>query len=286
MTENPYLAILMATYNGEKYLQEQIDSIKAQTYSRWKLYIRDDGSTDATLAIIERNVAEDARIVSVSGGEHKGAKHNFLELLRLVEADYYMFSDQDDVWLPHKIAHTLECLQNKERENASKPIAVHTDLRVVDRNLEEISPSLWQMFRTEPSLIRNLDELGGHCLMTGCTMMFNRMARDLAGREVPAEVLMHDLWLTIVVFQAGGAVSEVREATILYRQHANNTLGTADYRNHFVINKLCALPRVLKETINYYKMLKSVGYGSFCKFFYQKIAYNVRYRRYRKEHKQ
>ena len=101
------LAILLATYNGERYLQEQIDSLYRQTYKDWVLYIHDDGSTDGTCGIISKNAAEHGNIVVMEHQGGHGAKDNFFGMLERVDADYYMFCDQDDVWLEDKVEKSL-----------------------------------------------------------------------------------------------------------------------------------------------------------------------------------
>ena len=145
--QTPHVAILMATYNGSKYLPHQIDSILKQHYTTWTLYVQDDLSTDNTPEILADYAKRDARIKVVDNQEKLGAKRNFMTLMEKVEADYYMFSDQDDEWLPEKILVTMKKMMEEENEAPEKPVIVHTDLLVVDSDLKEIAPSLWEMFR-------------------------------------------------------------------------------------------------------------------------------------------
>ena len=99
------IAILMSTYNGERYLREQIDSLLNQTYKDWKLYIRDDGSTDETISIIESYVNDYPDLIVLLKDDlgNLGSARSFMRILSVVDADYYMFCDQDDVWLPNKV---------------------------------------------------------------------------------------------------------------------------------------------------------------------------------------
>ena len=131
----------MATYNGEKYLREQLQSLYNQTYTDWTLYIGDDGSSDGTASIVREFSQRYGNIVFHQNSEGKGAMRNFMDLLAEAEADYYMFCDQDDVWLPHKVETTLRKMRETEAENKERPALACSDLRVVDKNLQTIAPS-------------------------------------------------------------------------------------------------------------------------------------------------
>lgn len=272
------LAILMATYNGERYLSEQIESIIGQTYQNWLLYIKDDQSTDKTLSIVRKYVSLDERIILLENHSKYGAKRNFASMMQEVDADFYMFSDQDDIWFPEKVERSISVLVDLENKNPRKPIIVHTDLNVVDSNLSMICPSLWQMFRIAPELLNNFDRLGGHCLVTGCTMAFNKKAQEVS---LPMEenAIMHDVWMALKVYQNEGLIVGLSQPSIYYRQHNNNTLGAKDFRTHYVLNKLKRLRGVMNENINYYRMLKALSYGSVFKFIYYKIWYYIAYSR-------
>ena len=126
--------ILLSTYNGEQYLKEQVKSIQDQTYQNWQLLIRDDGSTDGTVEIIQELVAQDERIRFINQGaiENLGVIKSFHALLKYEKADLYCFSDQDDVWLPDKIALQVAEAAKHPQE---VPLLVYTDLKVVDENL-------------------------------------------------------------------------------------------------------------------------------------------------------
>lgn len=136
------IAILMATYNGEKYLQEQIDSILSQTYTDWTLYIQDDGSSDNTIGIINSYIQKEKKCVLIDRGlTRQGAGMNFMSLLNIVESQYYMFCDQDDIWLPNKIVISLNKIKEEENKHKDTPIIVHTDRTHVDSQLNTICKS-------------------------------------------------------------------------------------------------------------------------------------------------
>ena len=137
-----HIAILMATYNGAKYLREQIDSILSQTSGLWHLYIHDDGSKDGTIEILNDYATRCAETVTVLDYPSQGgALQNFMSLLEKVEADYYMFSDQDDVWYPTKVEKSYLAMKEQEALHPDKPIIVHSDVRVVDSQLNVLHPS-------------------------------------------------------------------------------------------------------------------------------------------------
>lgn len=275
---NKRLAILMATYNGESYISEQIESILSQTYRNWTLYVKDDLSMDSTLSIVRKYAAIDDRIVLLDSVDKCGAKGNFTSMMEGIDADYYMFSDQDDVWLPNKVEKSISALQELEAKYPNLPLIVHTDLKVVNESLSTICPSLWQMFRIEPSLLNTFDRLGGHCLVTGCTMAFNKKAKSVS-LPMSDAAIMHDVWMALKVYKEKGIIEYISDPTILYRQHGHNTLGAKDFRYNYVLNKFKRLRGVIKENISYYRMLSALSFGSPLKFLYYKIWYYFAYNR-------
>lgn len=170
------IAICMATYNGESYLREQIDSVLNQTYRNWVLFIRDDNSVDGTLQILRQYVClHPDKIVLIEdpalpGG---GAKQNFASILQWVSRQhsfsYFMFSDQDDVWLDTKIERSLQFLKQHESDQGT-PLLVHTDLTVVDRQLSVLDESFFHYRKLDPHQTK-LCRLLVQNNVTGCTML-------------------------------------------------------------------------------------------------------------------
>lgn len=265
------VAILMATYQGERYLREQLLSIQAQSFSGWDLYVRDDGSADATPHILQEFAGQDGRIHILPGGEHKGAKRNFMELLAAVNAPYYMFCDQDDVWLPGKVERTLAEMQRVEQARPGLPVAVFADLYVVDEHLNILSPSFWEYSRIRPERT-SFQELGVRCVATGCAMMINARAKSVA-LPMPDAAKMHDVWITLAVAKHGGVLQPLREPLIYYRQHSGNVIGAARETRWDVGKRLLSLGRVLKENRRQYAMLQCLGYGSLVRYWYNKLIY-------------
>ncbi|MBQ7192306.1 MAG: glycosyltransferase family 2 protein [Paludibacteraceae bacterium] len=225
--------ILMSTYNGEKYLTEQLDSILLQTYTDWNLFIRDDGSNDNTITILNNYKKKYSdKITIVSDGQNLGACHSFERLLQGNDnADYFAFSDQDDVWLPDKLAHCLKTMQTAEQQFVNTPIIIHTDLEVVNEQLQTINPSFWQYSNIQPSLVNNnLHYLAICNSVTGCTMMMNKKAREY-GLPVSPNAYMHDAWIALQTLLHNGKVIPLFETTVKYRQHNSNVLGAVPYRS-------------------------------------------------------
>ena len=219
------IAILLATYNGEKYLAEQLNSLLSQTYTDFAVFIHDDGSSDRTVEILrefEQNNPQKIRILTYAGTG--GARNNFYSLLQRVEADYYMFCDQDDIWLPEKIESSLRLLKETENENKNRPCLVFTDLRVVDKNLNTLSESFMESWKIEPERYEFHDLLRSN-IAPGCTMNFNRKCREMAIQIKDIDSFeMHD-HLMILIAKLCGEVKYLNQKTILYRQHENNELG-------------------------------------------------------------
>lgn len=228
--------ILLATYNGECYIREQIDSILNQEYSNWIVRVCDDASTDHTYEILSeyRNRFPDKFILEKNQKGFGSAKLNFFHLIRQSSCDYVMCCDQDDVWLPNKISLTLQEMKRNEKEDM--PVLVHTDLKVVDAKLHVLSESFFQHSNLRKSFEYRDILIQNH--VTGCTMMMNRPLVDLLNmQENYEDILMHD-WLAVIVAAGLGKVAFVDCPTMLYRQHAVNSVGAKKYGLALLISKL------------------------------------------------
>lgn len=272
--------ILLATYNGSKYVSDQIESILAQTYQDWVLLIHDDGSKDDTVALLEsyENKYPDKIELIRDGVCTGGAKQNFSHLLGFSKSDYIMFCDQDDIWLPQKIERTLSAMRSAETENPGVPILVHSDLTVVDVNLNVLTESMFKGQRLSARLQR-LDQLLMCNSITGCTVMFNR---ELLKRSpaIPDEAIMHDWWLGCVTLNSSGIVVFVDEPLIMYRQHQENTVGYKHFGFVFLITKILDIKVLIKNfnlAVRQAKMLDNefgLGYLTLLKIrcFVQKLV--------------
>ncbi len=229
------IAILLATYNGEKYLAEQLDSLLNQSFQNWCLYVHDDGSKDKTVSILQEYAARyPDKIILIDAPSTGGAKNNFLFLLNVVDAPYFMFCDQDDIWLPEKIEKTYRWMKAVEQD---KPALVFTDLRVVDQDGKVIAPRMSEYQKLNMKKSRAEDFLAEN-VVTGCTVMINRQLADLARRATdPSKIIMHDWWMAIVAARFG-VISCLDEPLILYRQHGINNIGAKKLGKDYVIDRL------------------------------------------------
>lgn len=212
--------ILMATYNGEKYIRQQIESILCQSCKDWKLYISDDCSTDNTVDIIGEYCKKypDKVFLSVRDKNSGCPAVNFLDMISKSNADYIMTADQDDIWDRDKVRVTVDAL-NRGQKNV--PLLVHTDLCVVDEDMHRITESMISMQHI-PVNKTSINSLVVQNVVTGCTMGINRALADILKK--PRDIPVHDWWIacTASIF---GSIVFVDKSTILYRQHGSNTCG-------------------------------------------------------------
>lgn len=233
------ITVLLATYNGSKYVRQMIDSVLAQDCADFHLILSDDGSKDDTREILDEYADKYPDKVTHyrSGTRFGNAQNHFMHLLlQFHDTPYIMFCDQDDYWHPDKIRKTLEKMQ--EVEESGKPAMVHTDLRVVDGNLEQMDPSFMHFSKLQGHRLA-LNQLLVQNVVTGCTMMLNRELAELACKHLPqGEILMHDWWLALIA-AAMGTTGYLNEATIDYRQHGNNVVGAKNTRSvAYILKKI------------------------------------------------
>lgn len=217
--------IICAVFNGAPYLAPFLQSIRAQSHTEWRLWVRDDGSTDNSVAIVADYAATDPRILVVDTGNTRlGAVQSFATLFTAVptNAIYLMFADQDDIWLPNKIASTLAAMTAAE-EQGPGPVLVHTDMVVVDEELTPIDPSFWHFANIKNPVPPSLRYLIRRNVVTGATVLVNRALRERCG-AIPTGAAVHDWWVACLAC-AFGRIVALPSATMLYRQHAANAIG-------------------------------------------------------------
>jgi glycosyltransferase involved in cell wall biosynthesis len=231
LIEDDNVLVLMASFNGSKYIQEQIESIQNQTRDDWKLIIRDDGSTDNSLLIINEIIAQDKRIFLLEDayGSTGSAVLNFCHLLEYAQAlksNYIFLSDQDDVWLPNKLESFISTAKEKCMDNLT-PLLVHSDLEVVNDKLELISPSFVESVGLKANEIMHISALTFQNSVTGCACMINGVLLDRIA-PVPKNILMHDWWAALVA-SLSGTIVYIPYASVRYRQHEHNSVGALSY---------------------------------------------------------
>lgn len=237
------VAIVMAAYNGDQYIVEQIDSILASSYQSFELYIYDDGSKDNTMSILRNYENQYPEKIHVFQNESNlGVSKNFLRAFCLTTADYVMFCDQDDVWKSNKIGISLKRIRNMEAQFGKQvPMAVFTDASVVDKDLKELYSSFFDSNHLEPKKT-DLAHLLMENKLIGCTIMVNAAVRNvLKSSHYPQYAKFHDWWIALIA-ASFGKIGYVNETTLLYRQHGGNVVGGADFLSYFK-NRITSLGR-------------------------------------------
>jgi glycosyltransferase involved in cell wall biosynthesis len=263
------IVILLATYNGEKYLDAQLKSILDQDYIDWILYISDDCSTDGTKLIIEYYCTQySKKIFNIHNTTHFGnPRDNFFYLLNQVDADLYFFSDQDDVWYPNKISTLIGLYNTLTAEDKKKPLVIHSDLEIVNSKLETVAVSFFkyqyikpQKDGIKPLLVQNI--------VHGCAMLINNELKKKINfkkitNDIRIRIEAHDWYFTLIAAEFG-SIKYINKSLLKYRQHQNNYVGTKNFfnlnrvKNSF--NEFKTYQTSMKRTVDYAFVLKSL-YG-------------------------
>ena len=215
----PRILILLSTYNGERYLHQQLVSVLEQNEVDVTILIRDDGSSDRTISEILKLQENNSHIHLHKGG-NCGSACSFMELVYEVAQNYsdydnYAFCDQDDIWFPDKLHAAIEKLKEMDRR---KPCLYLGSYQMVDSNLNKIPTS-----RITPSL--DIVSAFVSNPATGCTMVFNKNLLEAVASKRPDYIVMHDYWMYLVCLAIGGEVCYDQTPYMLYRQHDHNVIG-------------------------------------------------------------
>lgn len=205
------ISVAMASYNGARYIREQVDSIMTQLDEGDELIVSDDGSTDDTVPIIQEYETKDSRVRLIRN-PGKGVVSNFENAVKECRGDYIFLCDQDDVWVPHKVKTIMDAFRNGAD-------LVLSDAVVGDENLHTLYDSFYAFNHSKPGMMRNIIHNSFH----GCTMAFNKKIKDIAlpfSRKVP----MHDIWLGQLAMLFG-KVAYLPDKLVLYRRHGGNATG-------------------------------------------------------------
>lgn len=213
---NNKVLVLMSTYNGEKYLRQQIDSILGQQNVEVKLLVRDDGSHDATLSILDEYKAKG--LLDYYQGKNLGPARSFMHLLQNAPAsDYYAFADQDDVWLSEKLSVAIKCMEKHKNE----PALYFCQTQLVDENLKKKKSVV-----IHPYL--SFGESIIYKFIGGCTMVLNDSLRLVIGKPRIEYIRMHDTWVYFIAQAVNAYIHFDEVPYILYRQHENNVIGQGE----------------------------------------------------------
>lgn len=217
MIKNKKIDILMATYNGEKYLSEQIDSIVGQTYQNWNLLIRDDNSSDGTLQILEKYEKLDRRIKILRDNRgNLGIVKNFEELLKNSESELIMFSDQDDIWLENKLEVYLKTIEKVGLKN----ILIHSDAILFSEDKTNI---LKETFISKKAIRKGLKNVFFNYFVQGATILISKEIKNFI-LPFTEEVYLHDRYIHLISELFFERIF-IKESLIYYRQHSNNQIG-------------------------------------------------------------
>lgn len=220
------VSIVMATYNGEKYLRKQMDSILAQTHQHFELIVVDDASTDETLPILNKYAALDNRIHVFPAEKNLGFVDNFKRGIGLAKSEFIALSDQDDIFRKNKIELLLAAL--KDHQDCDLAVS---DLSLIDEDGGEIAQSMWRYQKNRPQQGKPFRRLIYLNFVTGCAMMFRRRLLQNA-LPFPPNCLVHDWWLAVVAASTkGGGICLVDDQLTAYRQHGSNVIGVMASRN-------------------------------------------------------
>ncbi len=223
------VAILLATYNGEKYIAEQMDSLLVQSCEEeMKIYVHDDGSKDSTSAILEKYAREHPELIDILQGEPTGsACDNFFFLVNRVQAKYYFFCDQDDIWHKEKVRQSLAAMKKLEQDvGTDRPLLVFSDLEVMAEDGATKAPRMSAYQSLDPTRI-SFRELMIQNVITGCAVAINDKCAEYMRRTKPEEydgVVMHDWWAALIAAKFG-RIGYIDAPLARYRQHDSNTLG-------------------------------------------------------------
>jgi len=247
------VAVIMATYNGEKYVKQQIESILASGFDDFEIFIYDDGSKDNTINIIrELMLLHPSRIHLYQNEANLGVTRNFLQAVAKAEADYIMLCDQDDVWKPDKIEKTLNRMKAMEKRlGRDLPLAVFTDAVVVDEKLKPISDSFFKFNHLNPQKT-DLAHILMENKLIGCTVMVNGCVGKLLKQyPMPGHARYHDWWIALMA-SSMGKISFINEGTLYYRQHGGNLVGGTGFVSYFK-NRLANIRKQKEALMSLYR---------------------------------
>jgi glycosyltransferase involved in cell wall biosynthesis len=251
------VSILLATFNGINFLREQIDSILLQDYENWLLFISDDGSVDGTMFLIEeyRSRYKDKIFLIDNIRRFGNARDNFFNLLSRISGDLFFFCDQDDYWEKNKLSKLIASYNVLSEIEKKKPILIHSDLMVVDSNMNMLAKSFFTLSNINYQKT-NLRNIIVQNIVTGCAMMVNKPLKDMLFshsknyEDLYEHIIMHD-WYCALVASVFGKIICINQTLVKYRQHSNNSVGAKNVRDiKYLFNRMKKYSIVKKDIVN------------------------------------
>ncbi|PQL92484.1 glycosyltransferase family 2 protein [Apibacter adventoris] len=225
---NKSISLVLATYNGEKYILEQLDSIMNQELLPNEIIIIDDCSTDRTYSILESYNFKEIKVQIIKNEKNVGPITNFKRGINLATSDFIALCDQDDIWLPNKLKLSLNAILKLDFNNI--PCAIFTDLRLIDEHNKLIANSLHSKWNIDPSKFDFFLILTSN-VVTGCTLLFNKLMQSEI-QSMPEDILMHDYWIALIGYSIG-QIKYVKQETVLYRSHNDSV--TSKKQSSFIM---------------------------------------------------
>ena len=241
------ISVVLCTYNGAEYIEAQLQSIEQQTMPPEEIIVYDDGSQDSTFLIVQAFAAlSGAAVKACQNQVRTGVIKNFSQAIAAASGSYIALCDQDDVWLAEKLEKSMAVMDSLEAcYGRDVPLLVHSDLKVVNAKLKEISPSMFDLQNLRNEAVAPLKVLLVQNYVTGCTILMNRAAKELV-LPLPEDIVMHDWWIALCV-AAAGKIGFVDQPLLLYRQHGKNTVGARQYFSLDSLKKVLGVKALLQS---------------------------------------
>jgi len=230
MSEKYTITILLATFNGKSYIDDQIKSIQRQTFKRFKLIILDDASPDGTYEYLVGKYGCFDDISIFRNEVNFGVVKTFEKLLTMVKTEYFCLADQDDVWVEGKLQKSFDCI------NEAQASLIYSDLKVVDVDLKLIHSSMWSFSNISAISGKDFIPLIVRNSVTGCTVLGHKNVLEKA-LPFPEGVAMHDRWLALMAMSCNGIVA-FNESLVCYRQHGGNQMGSSKFSMLGFLNRI------------------------------------------------
>lgn len=277
------IAILLAAYNAEQFLSEQIDSIIKQIYTDWTLYIRNDGSEDRTQVIIDYYIKSyPGKIIQIDkDSKNLGCRGNFFRLFEEVESDYYMFCDSDDYWLPEKVQVLYDAIQELERQYPDIPLQAFADTIVCDAQMNILEESHWDAAGINPDKFLSYNYMAVCCNAGGACSIYNNKVKKMIF-PLTNDFLIYDFWIAINVAKYG-KFKVVHQPLLKYRQHTSQVYGIGYGEQNSLLYKISNIRKLLKRYHWEAQHHADFGYGPHIKYYWYKFltVLKIRFGKYK-----